>query len=197
MRYNDGVFTGTGAAQNIELGFIPSWVRILNGTDKDALYEGPVMQAVAFDSGSIEIKAGDSIDARTSSSNAGKAWDGVVKQVVVTGGTWAGGDAAGFLILEPEGNRTIADNNEIRIRPQDGVDGSANAADVSAAGYARFGMTLATTVAAEVAGTQIVPYVGAEGSKAMGFSIGTTIGSTGEVLIYQAWSPDPGSGPVA
>ena len=197
MRYNDGSFVGTGAAQNIELGFIPSWVRIVNSTDKDRIYEGPVVQAVAFDSGSIEIKAGDAIDARTSSSNAGKAWDGVVKQVILASGSWSGGDAAGFLVLEPEGSRTVADNNEIRIRPQDGVDGSANAADVSAAGYAFFGVAAAGTTGTAAAATAITPYVGAEGSASMGFTIGATIGAAADVLSYQAWSPDPGSGPVA
>ena len=196
MRYNDGFIVGTGAAQNIELGFIPSWVRILNASDGDHIYEGPVVQAVAFDSGSIEIKAGDAIDARTSSSNAGKAWTGVVRQVIHLTGTWAGGDAAGFLVLEPESGRTVADNNEIRIRPQDGVDGDANAADVSAAGYAHFGMDVQATPASAAAATAITPYVGAEGSASMGFTIGSTISEDNKVVAYQAWSPDPGSGPV-
>lgn len=34
-----GTFTGNGAAQNISLGFVPDYVRIVNATDSDITHE--------------------------------------------------------------------------------------------------------------------------------------------------------------
>jgi hypothetical protein len=63
---------------------------------------------IGFDAGSTEIKVGDKIADATSGAT------GIVRFVEVTGGTWAGNDAAGWIYFE-ETTGTFGDNNVINI----------------------------------------------------------------------------------
>ena len=205
MRYNDGFIRGTGAARNIELGFVPSWVRLINLTDADMIFEGPVAEAIAFDGGgntahdTREIKAGDMIHA------SDDGWHGTVKQVILSTGSWAAGTAAGWIVFEGgtlEGVSSIADNDTIYVRPQAGAKGSADAATVNGAGLTTVTVQLDPTNTTDAnkmdpAGTNehIKPYYGAEGSKARGFTLESAVCESAKLLAFQAWAPDPGSAP--
>lgn len=195
MRYNDGFIIGTGAARNIELGFVPSWVRIVNLTDADKVYEGPIAEAIAFDDGgTAEITAGMRIDA------ADDGWRGIVGQVLLASGSWEGGDAAGWIVFEPgtlEGAANIGNNDVIHASDQADVKGPATDTDVAAAGLVAVGVEHDPTNTTD--GSKMDPesgltaYYGSHASAARGFSISAAISEDGKLLGYQAWAKDPGS----
>ena len=192
MRYNDGFIVGNGAKRNIEIGFVPSFVRVTNLTDR-ATFEAAIAQAIAFDSGSVEIKSGMRIDA----SDGG--WRGIVKQVILASGTWAGGNAAGWIVFEDgslAGSANVGDNDGIYSSEQVDVAGSANVADVNGAGLVTLGVEREADGSAVDAESGVTPYFGSEASEAKGFSISATISVDNKLLHYQAWAPDPGSAPV-
>lgn len=196
MRYNDGFLIGTGAARNVELGFVPSWVRVVNLTDGDALYEGPVAQAIGFDSGGgdasnpREIKAGMKVHA------SDDGWEGIVGQLVLNTGSWAGGNATGWIVFEPgslEGAANIADNDTIRATEHVDTKGTGDWGTVAGGGLTIAGVAVAAAVAKAAAATSITPYFGSHASGAKGFTIASTISEDGKLLGYQAWAKDPGS----
>ena len=192
MRYNDGFIVGTGAARNIELGFVPSSVKIINISGR-ATFEATLAQVIAFDSGSVEIKAGMRIDA------ADEGWRGVVAEVILASGSWAGGDAAGWIVFEPGtlvGSANIANNDGIFASDQADLAGRTNVADVSAAGLVAVGVERPVGGGAVVANAEITPYLGTEGSAAKGFTIAAGIAADNDLVRYQAWAPDPGSGDI-
>jgi len=199
MRYNDGFLIGTGAARNVALGFVPSWVRIydIGGT---TIWEGPVAEAVAFDNNGTadadarEIVAGMRLDA------ADDGWSGTVKQVILASGGWDTGNAAGWIVFEAgtlEGAANLADNDEIHASDQADLKGAATGFNLTGAGLVRLGAKVSTAVAASAAdGDDITPYYGSHAAEARGFTIGATISTDNDLLGYQAWAPDPGSSPV-
>lgn len=192
MRYNDGFIVGTGAARNIAIGFVPTRVTIINMTDR-VTFEAAIAQVIAFDSGSVEIKSGQRIDA----SDGG--WRGIVKQVILASGSWDGGDAAGWIVFEDDtlvGSANVANNDGIFVSEQVDVAGKANVADVSAAGLVTLGVEREADGSAVDADAGVTPYFGAEAETAKGFSISAAISADGKLLHYQAWAPDPGSSPV-
>ena len=197
MRYNDGYLIGTGSARNVELGFIPSFVRVMNLTGTINVTQAALGEVIGFDGGGTkEIRAGDAIYA------SDKGWEGIVQQVILNTGSWAGGNATGFIVFVPgtlTGAGNIADNDVIRIRPQDGVDDTAtNRADVVTAGVRNgtFRTVAATALAAGGSNQDIVAYQGADAAGAKGFTIQSAVLADGDLGFYQAWSPDPGSGPI-
>lgn len=72
---------------------------------------------LGFDSGgTTELKTGDKIEGGTSSAT------GIVRAIEITGGTWAGGDAAGYLYFSTTSG-TWQDNEQInRIKPSSSSD---------------------------------------------------------------------------
>ncbi len=104
-----GVFLGAGAAVTIETGFIPTMVVLSNprgATEAVSLWTN--LPVLAFDSGSDEILKGDVVTDAT----AGGSF--TVASITVTSGTWAGGDAAGYMELLGE-TGTITNNNELNV----------------------------------------------------------------------------------
>jgi len=57
--------------------------------------EGNYCNGVQFDTGTTEISVGDIIEGATSGAQA------IIKEITVASGTWAGGNAAGYIIFEP------------------------------------------------------------------------------------------------
>ena len=86
VNFNDVVYAFRnnpgGTAANIYKSTSSGWTQVT------------LFQELTFTSGSVEPDEGDTITGQTSSATA------VVKRVVVTSGTWAGGDAAGKLIID-------------------------------------------------------------------------------------------------
>ena len=85
-----GVVIGTGAASNVELGWVPNSVALYNVTDNDIITETFLDWILPFTSGGmVEILAGMDIKGATSNATAR------VKQVVASATTWSAGTAAG------------------------------------------------------------------------------------------------------
>ena len=196
MRYNDGFIIGAGAARNIDVGFVPSAVRILNLTDNDEIFDGALYHVIPFDSGGgtvadpREIKAGHEIVGPDG------AWGGTVFQVILSGGAWSAGTAAGFIVLAPGseiGVSTIADNNIISVRPQQHAPGAGDFATVNGANFVPSLKTSGATITGPD-GERITPWNGGEAGS--GFSIGPGMAADNRLLFYQCWAPDPVGGPI-
>jgi len=70
---------------------------VCNGNSDMSFANIPTFRHLAFTSGGTkEIKVGDTIAGETGAATA------IVTGVIVTGGTWAGGDAAGFLYVDDQ-----------------------------------------------------------------------------------------------
>ena len=67
--YKRGTYTGTGAAINIELGFVPGWLEIINWTDGDERF--------VFTEGKTFVHTGGTNATATVSANGISAFAGV------------------------------------------------------------------------------------------------------------------------
>src|SRR5882762_8081871 len=92
MSKNTGFLYGNGAVQYINCGGIPDVVRVFNATDGDRYdvwYRGKLLP---FTSGGVGTpRPGDKIKGDTSKATA------IVREVLLASGTFAGGDAAGYI----------------------------------------------------------------------------------------------------
>lgn len=168
-----GFTNGTGAAKDIEVGFIPDLVIISNETDGDVINIGmPSKRTMAFTSGGTnEIKAGHTLKGATSGAT------GLILQVITDTGTWAGGDAAGWFILDALSiSGTFASENVYYV----GSDGTN---DATGAAIGTAGQDIDTEVAAD---TGITPYVGSS-TASLGFSISSGISEDAKLLSYAAF----------
>ena len=190
--YASGLLVGTGAAINVSLGWVPDYVKVINLTDADMIFEGPLADVINFDSGgTLELMKGDEIYA----SDGG--WSGTIQEVLVRSGTWAGGDAAGWLVLEPgslEGGANIANNDVIYRRPQQGGTDATNRATVASANRVTVTMQLDPTNGTDgnkmdPAGSNehILPYHGTSAGAGAGFTLQSSISENDKLLSYQAW----------
>lgn len=181
-----GFIHGTGAEQNVELGWIPDYVKIVNLTDGDKIYENWLAKVIAFTSGgTTEIKAGDTITGATSGAKA------KVRQVILDSGSWAGGDAAGWLVIEAE-SLVGTFQNENAGRNDSGTN------DVTlTAGEDQDGVDIDTEVAATTTdATNVRAYVGSAGANAKGFTMGATISEDGKLLGFIAIRNGPGEADI-
>lgn len=188
LQVADGYIEG-GTAQNIELGFHPRYVRILNLTEAtEVYYDASLYDVLRFDDGdNEEILPGYTVQA----SDGG--WSGVVAEVILTDGSWGSG-AAGYLVLEPgslTGASNLADNDVIRVAKQKGETPSGDWGDLNTATNYRRTFDTDTEVGF-IAANGITPYDGTSGGNGAGFSIGTGIGSANDLLYYIAFGGGAG-----
>ena len=195
MNYAGRIVVGTGAALNVELGFIPDYARIVNLSDRDIIYEGPLSSVLAFTSGGTdELMAGMIIvqnDAQTT-------W-ALVKDVLVQSGTWAGGTAAGFIVLEPGvGSGTFAASKQISVAParQNPVLAPTGAAGdwgtTGATAYVNTNVETAAAVAGSAANETIAAYggtipAGSTEGAGKGIALGSAISEDNKLLHIAAW----------
>jgi hypothetical protein len=164
---------GNGAAQNVEIGFIPDYVRIVNVTDGDIDTEAflGLFQTVPFTSGGVtEITAGQVITGATSGATAR------VIQILPYSGSWAAGDIAGFFVVDMLSGTFTSENVN--------VGSSSNLATVTA--NVNHNVATAAAVAGATGNAAISRYVGAAGSNARGFTVGSTIAEEAKLLRYVA-----------
>lgn len=170
-----GRVMGTGAAINVSLGWVPDRVEIINLTDGDKIYIGWPAYILPFTSGgTTEIEAGDTIVGATDGATA------KVKEVHLVSGTWAGGDAAGYLVLAAAPVGTFGAENVY-------VGSGTN--DATVAALVNYGVDIDTEVAGTTGNASVSPYAGSStpGSEtAPGFTIGSTISESGDLLVYHA-----------
>lgn len=177
-----GVVIGTGAAINVELGWVPNSVALYNVTDNDIITETFFDWILPFSSGgTVEILAGADIKGATSNATAR------VKQVVASATTWSAGTAAGVLVLDPEYLVGTFQSENIYVTSDQvsGIDDATVTANVNhtmASG--------ASTLAAAVTTSAMSRYEGAVASNAKGFTIGSVISESGKVLRYRALRDD-------
>ncbi len=168
-----GYHVGNGAAINVELGFIPDWVKVYNVTDGDLITEaflGP-HQVVPFSSGGTStIAAGNTITGNTSGATAR------VVEVLQYSGTFAGGDAAGFLVVEMLSGTFGSET----IKLSGGTDDATVTANVT------HSVATAAAVAGATGNAAITRYVGSAGSAKQGFTIGSTVAEEAKLLRYVA-----------
>lgn len=170
-----GLLLGTGAAINVSLGFIPTRVTLANLTDGDLVTDAFLTQAIAFTSGGVAtIAVGDKITGATSGATAS------VRQVLLISGSWAGGDAAGWFIVDKVVGTFASENVKLA--------GGTNDATVTA--VQTINLATSTAVAAATGNSAISRYAGVDGSAAPGFTIGSTISESGKLLHYDAYRED-------
>ncbi len=181
-----GFLRGTGAAINVELGWIPDFVQIVNLTDGDKVHANFLKKVVAFTSGGTEeIKAGDKLHGNTSDATA------IIDQVILDSGTWAGGDAAGWFILQPA-SMSATSFSAAETAYREGVDSDGDNYCTLTAAEDQDGIDIDTEVAGTTtAATNVAEYVGARGSNAKGFTVGATISEDAKLLGYFAFRGDP------
>jgi hypothetical protein len=177
-----GVVIGTGAALNVELGWVPNSVELFNVTDNDIITQAFLDWVVPFTSGgTVEIVAGMDIKGATSNATAR------VKQVVASATTWSAGTAAGVLVLDAEYLVGTFQSENIYVT-SDQVTGSDDATiTVNVVHNIASG---ASTLAAATTTSAISRYEGAVASNARGFTIGSVISESGKVLRYRAFRDD-------
>ena len=188
MPVKSGFIHGTGAKLNVEIGFVPDYVKIWNATDGENIFEGWLAKVVVFTSLSATVKPGYWIKGITSGAKAR------IRDIIIDSGTVAGGDAAGWFICDAEDiTGTIASEN---AQVYSGTPGTAAAAtnhcgvvvDVT---FGQETITSAGPVSATATG-DIVAYAGTEATLRKGFTIGTKISEDGDLLGYLAIGNDQG-----
>lgn len=174
--FKSGEVVGNGAAINVELGWIPDRVEVYNATDGDIVTVGfPNRMAIPFSSGGVtEIQPGDTIVGETSNAEA------VVDTVLLYSGSWAGGDAAGFFIVERGDVEGTFGAENVK------VGSNSNLATVTA--NVTHGYNVDTEVAAANPGaTGLSAYVGERSVASKGFTIGATVAEEAKLLRWCAW----------
>lgn len=176
-----GLIRGTGAAVNVQLGWIPDYVKIVNLTDGDKVHEGfPGYSIVVFTSGgTTEIEKGMLIKGATSGATAR------VSDVIVDTGSWAAGDAAGWIVIDPASKVGTLTTENIFV--PGGTNDATIVVDVT------FTIDIDTEVAGATGNAAITPYVGAASTAALGFTIGSTISEDAKLLGYVAMRSGPGA----
>jgi hypothetical protein len=182
-QYREGYIYGTGAAINIEVGFIPDYAKVSNLTDGDLVTEGFMAFVAAFTSGgTATIVEGDVLVGATSGASAR------VKQVILTSGSFAAGTAAGSLIFYKTTMVGTFTGGEL-LYVQNNAAASVDDCTLTAAPAA---INIATSTAAATVTTtsSLQPYVGSSGSAAKGFTIGSVVSESGKLLHWMALRSD-------
>jgi hypothetical protein len=181
-----GEVVGAGAAINVELGFIPMAVTVINVTDGTPMVDWFRFQTIRFDSGSDQIFAGMRIGGQTSGARA------TVEDVELLSGKWEDGNAAGILYVEDVSvTGTWQDDETINILPDTprAIAAVTNAATVDGV-IANNCVTTAAAVATATAATGVRAYLGTAAGARPGFTIGATLAASGKKLRYLAQRQD-------
>lgn len=178
-----GYYLGAGAALNIAVGFLPRRVDLHNVTDGTIEATGYLDKMVPFSSGATSppLKNDGSGYAKFKIKGATSGAVGLVKDVILVSGTFAGGNAAGFFVLDAEDiTGTFGAENV-------GINGSGNA-DAAVTAAVEHTLYQATT-AGDVAGsgnTGITSFVGSAAA-AKGFSVGSTLAVSAKLYRWTAY----------
>lgn len=173
-----GYTVGNGAAINIECGFVPRFVQVFNYTDNDIIATASLQWVIPFTSGgTTEVTAGARIKGATSEATA------IVEAVLLSSGTWAGGDAAGFFVVQ-EGSLTGTFGTENVFIDSDETAGTNDASvTVNVGGAANIILAVATPAA----NTSITRLEGTAGVSGKGFTIGSALAEEAKLLFWMAF----------
>ena len=182
-----GFIHGTGNALNVEIGFVPEYVRIVDWTNGNIITEGFCKRVVVYTSLSKTIKPGAYIKGITSGATAR------VNQNIIDSGTVAGGDAAGWLICDVE--EVVGTLQTENCQIYDSKPGIAAAAtnEITIVVDTELGAAIAAAVTSVSSGaTSVDAYGGTEATLRKGFTVGATVSVNGALLHYIAMANDPG-----
>ena len=192
MDYWSDFIVGTAAAINVEIGFIPDVVRVTNLSDHDTIVMGFPNTVLAFDTGKVELKAGDLIVGHSSGAK------GIVKKVMVHTGSFGGStDASGFLVLEhEERDGTFVNNDNLQVASQKGNYGLApvvsdTVSAITSAAESGHETRIGAAVAAAAANETIAPYDGTTAGAGKGVTLGSAISENNDLLLIEAWRTGP------
>jgi hypothetical protein len=184
-----GFLMGTGAAINVELGWIPDLVLLSNLTDGDIIHVWHRARVAAFTSGGTATpQAGDVLQGDTSGVRVR------IKAVFLKSGTFAGGDAAGdFVFYEEDETGTLGSENVSLLPREDGSGVSqSNVATVTAqAEKGNLGIT--SEVASVTPANGVQPYVGSSAAAARGFTVTATASEAAKLFAYTAFRDGAGA----
>lgn len=170
-----GYLVGNGAAIDVELGWYPDFVWVVNLTDGDLIttaYLGKL--AVPFSSGgTATIAAGNILIGATSGSKA------TVINVLISSGSFAGGDAAGFFVVADQSGTFASEN----VYVQDNDTGSVDDATITAA--VAPSVAIAAAAASATTTSALSRYVG-DTTTSKGFTIGSAVAEEAKLLFYVA-----------
>lgn len=179
-----GLIRGTGAAVNVQLGWIPDWVIVTNHTDGDKIHIGqPGKQIIPFTSGSLALSAGQTITGATGAAHA------VIADVILDSGSYAGGDAAGWIVIDVESKVGTFQTENIYVSS----DSTSGTNDATITVDVTFTQDIDAEVTGATGNAAITAYVGAVGTAALGFTIGSTISEDAKLLGYIAFRQGSGS----
>jgi hypothetical protein len=179
-----GILVGNGAAINVELGWIPTCVQLFNSSDGDIITTAFLQWVVPFTSGgTVEIIKGSTIRGNTSRATA------QVADVLLYSGSFAAGDAAGFLVLQ-EGSLVGTFAGETVV-VQNAASGVLGTDDATVTANVVHNVAVAAAATPVVAGTSAISrYEGAAATNAQGFTIGSVIAEEAKVLRFIAFRED-------
>lgn len=171
-----GFIRGTGAAVNVPLGFVPDAVIVWNHTDGDIFtMAAPSKGVMPFSGGGTnEIEKGDTIVGATSGARA------KVLDVILDSGSWAGGNAAGWLIVDQETKTgTFTSENVYATDTASGTDDATVTVDLNP------NINSDTEIASATGNAAITPYFGSD-TVEKGFTIGSTVSEDAKLLYFVA-----------
>lgn len=174
-----GMTVGNGAALNIQLGWVPNYVSLANATDGDLITTAYLQWVIPFSSGGTnEIVAGSAISGATSAATA------IVEEVLLYSGTWAGGDAAGFLVVQEDSLVGTFGSENVYITNLS--SGTATINDATVTANVVHNVAIAAAAAGATTTSAISRYEGSAGSASKGFTIGSVIAEEAKLLRYFA-----------
>lgn len=167
-----GYYIGTGATLNVAVGFMPACVEVYDMTNGTICGVGFPGKFLAFTTGVVAPALGAKVTGLTSGAKA------QVKDVLITSGSFAGGNAAGFIVFDADtfsGAFSGAENLNFSNDTTGGIDAANTAAAVEDSLY----QSAALGFVAGAGVTAITSYVGAAGSAAKGFTVGSSLSVAG------------------
>lgn len=187
MPVRTGFIHGTSNALDVEIGFVPDYVRLTDLTNGNIITEGYFKRIVLFTSLSVAIKTGDYIKGATSGATAR------VNQVIIDTGTVAGGDAAGWLICDAVDVVGTLETEEAQVYSAKPGPGVAGIDHLDIVVDTEEGNNIAAAVVqVTTAATQLTAFEGTDGDQRKGFTVGATVSIVNVLFHYVAIANDPG-----
>lgn len=177
-----GYFYGAGAALNVAVGFIPSHVEIYNATDGTDYAVGFPGKLLPFSTGSVQPAPGAKVTGLTSKAK------GQVKDVIIASGSFAAGNAAGWIVMDADtisGTFQNAENLTFSTDTSGGVDAVTTGTVTEDSLF----QTGAAGLVAGAGATGVTSYVGAAGpgGTPKGFTVGATVAKAGKRYRWIAY----------
>lgn len=199
MLMRTGMIHGAAAAINVEIGFVPEYVKILNLTDGEEVVETFLDLVIPFTSASnTNMRAGGWLKMLSTGTTFATIR---IKKVIITTGSLSGTDAAGWIIVTPgEVDGTITSGETAQFYKSEPGDGDAGTNDITlTTAEVTLGQATVTTAGPVQQGSNgVTAYIGdADNGYRKGFTVSSAIAENDVLLGYVALSNDQGEEMVA